>query len=262
MRTNDAERQQPAAQHPTSDFRLSTSISPLCYSPLVTKTLMIPGPPTNGWIVLIGGGEFSFGDTEEIDRFLVSKLPEGNPKVAFLPTASGSPEYATHLGAYLKKLREDVEVENVPVYRPRDARRAKNLRKVTEAGMIYIGGGVTNRVIETMRLQPIVEALREAVARGAVLAAIGAGASALGVATRDIERPASCLPGLEILDGIVVETGFDPEDDTMLRRLMSAPGAGMGLGIPPATAVAIAPDRHAEILGNGQIAVVRKSAEQ
>lgn len=211
-----------------------------------------------GWIVLIGGGEFSFGDTEEVDRFLVTKMPDHNPRVAFLPTASGSPEYAIHFAAYLKKLREDVIVENVPVYRPRDARRAKNLRKVAEAGMIYIGGGVTNRVIETMRLQPIVEAIRDAVAGGAVLAAIGAGASSLGVATRDIERPASSLPGLGIVADVAIETGFSPDDDTMLRRLMSLPEARIGLGIPAATAIAIAPDRHVEILGNGQIAVVRK----
>lgn len=231
---------------------------PFCYSQLVTKQLIIPGSPSSGWIVLIGGGEFSFGDTEEIDRFLVSKMPDDNPRVAFLPTASGSPEYAVHFSSYLTKLREDVVVENVPIYRPRDARRAKNLRKISEAGMIYIGGGVTNRMIETMRLQPVVDTLRDAVAGGAVLAAIGAGASALGLATRDIERAASSLPGLGLLDGVVVETGFSPEDDTMLRRLMSVPGTRIGLGIPPATAVAIAPDRHAEILGDGQIAVVRK----
>jgi cyanophycinase-like exopeptidase len=224
----------------------------------VTKPLIIPGAPNRGWIVLIGGGEFSFGDTEEIDRFLVSKLPDGNPRVAFLPTASGSPEYAGHFGAYLRGIRADLEVENVPVYRPRDARRAKNLRKVAEAGLIYIGGGVTNRMIEAMRLQPIVQALSDAVASGAILAAIGAAASALGAATRDIERPVSSLPGLGVLPDVVVETGFTPDDDTMLRRLMSLPEAKIGLGIPPATAIAIAPDRHAEILGSGQIAVVRK----
>ena len=211
-----------------------------------------------GWIVLIGGGEFSFGDTEEIDRFLVEKMPAGNPRVAFLPTASGSPEYATHFAAYLTKIRPDTALDNVPVYRPRDARRAKNLRKISEAGLVYIGGGVTNRVIETMRLQPVVDTLREVVAAGAVLAAIGAGASALGVATRDIQRPASSLPGLGVLDGVVVETGFSPDDDTMLRRLMSLPEARIGLGIPPGTAIAIAPDRQAQILGVGQVAVVRK----
>lgn len=229
-----------------------------CYSQFVTKVLTIPGTQLKGWIVLIGGGEFSFGDTEEVDRFLLEKMAADNPKVAFLPTASGSPEYATHFASYLARLRPDVIVDNIPVYRPRDARRAKNLRKISAAGLVYIGGGVTNRVVETMRLQPVVETLRETVAAGAVLAAIGAGASALGVATRDIQRPASSLPGLGILDGVVVETGFSPGDDTMLRRLMSVPEARIGLGIPPGTAIAIAPDRHAEILGSGQIAVVRK----
>ncbi len=224
----------------------------------MTNPLIIPGTPLNGWVVLIGGGEFSFGDTDEIDRFLVSKLPAHNPRVAFLPTASGSPEYAKHFGTYLHQFRDDLVVENVPIYRPRDSRRAKNLRKVSEAGMIYIGGGVTNRVIETMRLQPIVETIRLAVENGAILAAIGAAASSLGVATRDIERPGSSLPGLGVIADTIVETGFSPEDDTMLRRLMSLPDARLGIGIPASTAIAIAPDRSAQILGDGQIAVVRK----
>lgn len=224
----------------------------------MTSNLLIPGAPAGGWTVLIGGGEFSFGDTEEIDRFLVAKMPSDKRNVAFLPTASGSPEYAEHFGRYLSGIRDDLVVENVPIYRPRDARRAKNLRKLIEAGMVYIGGGVTNRMIETMRLQPVVEALREAVARGTVLAAIGAAASALGIATRDIERPAASLPGLGIVDRAVIETGFSPNDDTMLRRLMSLPEAAVGIGIPPASAIAIGPDHRAEILGDGQVAVVRK----
>ena len=33
--------------------------------------LRIPGEPTNGWLVLIGGGEFSFGETREFDEFLL-----------------------------------------------------------------------------------------------------------------------------------------------------------------------------------------------
>ena len=208
--------------------------------------------------MLIGGGEFSFGHTEEIDRFLLSKMPNGNRTVAFLPTASGSPEYALHFGTYLKGLDSETEVVNVPIYRPRDARRGKNLRRVTEAGMIYIGGGVTNKLVEAMRLQPVVEAILDAVSNGAVLAAIGAGASALGVATRDIQRPVASLPGLGILPETVIETGFSVDDDSMLRRLMSLDQAQLGVGIPIATALAIAPDRNAEILGDGKIAVVRK----
>jgi peptidase E len=51
-------------------------------------------------LVLIGGGEFSFGETREIDEFLLAQMPPDRRSIAFLPTASGSAEYAQHLGKY------------------------------------------------------------------------------------------------------------------------------------------------------------------
>lgn len=222
------------------------------------KDLRIPGEPTNGWLLLIGGGEFSFGETREFDEFLLSKLPAENRTIAFVPVASGSNEYATHFGAYLQSIDPTVTVSNVPIYRPRDARRQKNLDRLESAGLVYLGAGVTNKVIEAMRNSPVVESLARVMAAGRCVAAIGAAAAALGVATHDIERPAGWLPGLGLIPGTVVETGFDAANDTPLRRLMSIPEARVGIAIPRDAAVAIAPDRSATILGRGQVAVVRK----
>ncbi|HET7710566.1 MAG TPA: Type 1 glutamine amidotransferase-like domain-containing protein, partial [Thermoanaerobaculia bacterium] len=128
-------------------------------------------------LVLIGGGEFSFGETEEVDRFLISRLPAGNQRVAFLPTASGSNEYATHLGNHFRRLNAEVETANVPIYRGRDVRRRRSLEQIERAGLIYIGGGVTNNLIGVLRETPAEEALRRAAANGAIIAAIGAAAS-------------------------------------------------------------------------------------
>src|SRR5213596_3592714 len=86
-------------------------------------------------LVLIGGGEFSFGETREIDEFLVRHMPADRRTVAFVPAASGSAEYATHLGAYFKQIDPLIETMNVPIYRPRDARRQKNLNYLLAAGM-------------------------------------------------------------------------------------------------------------------------------
>ena len=55
-------------------------------------------------LVLIGGGEFSFGETRAIDEFLLANLPSGNNTIAFVPTASGSAEYATHFGSHLRQI--------------------------------------------------------------------------------------------------------------------------------------------------------------
>lgn len=208
-------------------------------------------------LALIGGGEFSFGETREIDELLLARMPADRRTIAFLPTASGSAEYAVHLGEYFKKLDPSVKVINVPIYRGRDARRPKNLNAILGAGMVYLGGGVTNNLLATIHQSPVDIALRDAAEGGAVIAAIGAAASCFGIHARDM-RGGTALPALGWLANTVVDTGFDPKDDVALRRLMSLPGVELGLGIPPKTALVIDGRGEGAIAGEGQIAAFRK----
>lgn len=208
-------------------------------------------------LALIGGGEFSFGETREIDDVLLARMPADRRTIAFLPTASGSAEYAVHLGDYFRKIDPGVEVINVPIYRGRDNRRQKNLDLLLAAGMIYLGGGVTNNLLSTIRESPAEMAIRDAAANGAVIAAIGAAASCFGTHARDM-RGGSSLPALGWLANTVVDTGFDPQNDTALRRLMSLPEVQLGLGIPPKTALITGADGNGEVVGPGQIAAFRK----
>ena len=209
-------------------------------------------------LVLIGGGEFSFGDTREVDELLLAQLPPENRTIAFLPTASGSGEYAVHFGTYLKTLDEHVSTVNVPVYRGRDVRRQRNLDSILKAGLIYLGGGVTNNLLEAVRESPVDTTLRQAAEKGIAVAAIGAAASSFGTWARDM-RGSSPLAGLGWLADTVVETGFEPENDTNLRRLMSLPDVKLGIGIPAGTAVMIHADGTTKIAGSGSVAVFRKS---
>lgn len=208
-------------------------------------------------LVLIGGGEFSFGDTREVDELLLSRMPAGRRTVAFLPTASGSAEYATHLGDYFKQIDPSLEVVNVPVYRGRDNRRQKSLNAILSAGLVYLGGGVTNSLLATIRESPVDIAMRDAAANGAIVAAIGAAASCFGTVVRDM-RGGSVLQGLGWLENTAVDTGFDPSNDTTLRRLMSMPQVELGIGLPAKTALAIDRGGNTEIVGEGRIAAFRK----
>ena len=219
-------------------------------------TLDLATPVTT--LALIGGGEFSFGETKEIDRLLLSRMPADNRTVAFLPTASGSAEYASHFGAYLKAMDASVEVVNVPVYRVRDARRQKNLLTIANAGMVYLGGGVTNNLLATLRESAADLAMRDAADRGAVIAAIGAAASCFGTHARDMRGGSSALAGLGWLSHAVIDTGFSAQEDTALRRLMSLPDVTLGIGIPSRTALVAGADGSTEIAGEGQIAAFRK----
>ncbi|HSP33997.1 MAG TPA: Type 1 glutamine amidotransferase-like domain-containing protein, partial [Thermoanaerobaculia bacterium] len=145
-------------------------------------------------LVLIGGGEFSFGETRAIDEFLLSRMPPDRRTVAFLPTASGSPEYATHIGEYFRSIDASVNTINVPVYRGRDNRRPKNLNMILSAGLVYVGGGVAANLLVTLRESAAEIAMREAAQNGAVVAAIGAAASSFGAYARDARGGAiACL---------------------------------------------------------------------
>lgn len=218
-------------------------------------TVRLATPVTT--LALIGGGEFSFGETREIDELLIAKMPPSRRTIAFLPTASGSNEYATHLGNYFRELDASLEVINVPVYRGRDSRRQKNLNLILDAGMVYLGGGVTNNLLETIRETATEIALRDAAANGAVIAAIGAAASCFGIHARDMRR-GGALDGLRWIEQTVIETAFDPQNDEGLRRLMSLPDVGLGLGIPAKTALLLDADGSGTIAGSGQIAAFRK----
>jgi cyanophycinase-like exopeptidase len=216
--------------------------------------LQLAAPVTT--LVLIGGGEFSFGETRPLDAAWLARMPADRRTVAFLPTASGSAEYAMHFAKYIRALDPSVDVINVPIYRGRDNRRQKSLRAILSAGAIYLGGGVSAQLLATLRSSPAETALRDAAAGGAVIAAIGASAAAFGVQVLDARDTAA--PGLGWLEGTVIEAAFDRDADTRLRRLMSHPEAALGLGIPAKTALVISGDGTTEIMGDGQVAAFRK----
>ncbi len=222
----------------------------------MTLAIDLAAPVRN--LVLIGGGEFSFGETREIDEMLIARMPPDRRTIAFIPAASGSAEYAQHIGKYFKQIDASVETVNVPIYRGRDSRRQKNVNMLLSAGMIYIGGGVTNQLLATMYESAADVALRDAAANGTVIAAIGAAASSFGIQARDMRNATPAIPGLGWLRGTVVETSFSTDSDEGLRRLMSLPDVHLGIGIPQRTALVIGPGGATEVVGSGSIAAFRK----
>lgn len=206
------------------------------------KLERIPGA---SWLALIGGGEFSFGETLEVDGAWLAKLPAG--PIGFLPTASGSADYGRHFTTYVEE-SFGREVRTIPVYRARDARRGRNAERVAGAAAVYIGGGVADELLEVVTGTPVHEALRERLERPGVVAAVAAAAQALGHAVRPLgggeERP-----GFRWLPGTVIETNFTPAHDRRLRALLESPGAALGLGIPAGAGVLIGPAGECEIVG-------------
>ena len=201
--------------------------------------------PGDGWLALLGGGEFSFGETEAADRAWLAKTKEG--PVGFIPAASGSTDYGEHLADYLDEVF-DRETETVPVYRPRDARRGRNCERVSASAAIYLGGGVSDDLVEALARSAVEGRLRRLLEDGGVVVAIAAAAQALGEWVRSL-RGGDYLEGLRWLPGGVVETNFDPAHDRRLRQAMARPGVRWGLGIPSGSAVLLGPGEVVELVG-------------
>lgn len=198
-----------------------------------------------GWLVLLGGGEFSFGETLALDEMWISKLEEG--PVGFLPTASGSTDYAANFADYMKEsfARESVLI---PIYRARDARRQKNVDRIDQAAAIYIGGGITDQLVESLQNTAALEALGRKLASGGLVVAIAGATQALGVFVRSL-LGRDFVPGFGWLPGGVIEPNFDPGHDRRLRQLMDQEGVQWGLGLPAGSAVLLGPAGQQEILG-------------
>lgn len=199
----------------------------------------------NGWLALLGGGEFSFGETEDADQAWIEKTPPG--PVGFIPAASGSNDYPRHFAEYLKEAF-DREVEIIPIYRERDARRGRNAERIREVSAVYIGGGVPDHLLEAIRGTPAAEALARKLQEGGVVVAIAAAAQCAGRFARSIFK-GDLIPGCGWLPDGVVEPNFDPGHDRRLRKMLAGEGVRYGFGIPSESAVLLGPDGAAEVIG-------------
>lgn len=202
--------------------------------------------PGAGWLALLGGGEFSFGETWDADRLWLERSGEG--PVGFIPAASGSQDYPEHFNDYLRaEFRRPGET--LPIYRERDARRGKNAERIAACSAVYLGGGVADHLLDTIAGSPAADALAAKLEAGGWVVAIAAAAQAFGKVVRSLHR-GDLIPGLDWLPEGVVEANFDPDHDRRLRKMLAAPGVSWGVGIPASCALFLGPDGAQEIVGS------------
>jgi cyanophycinase-like exopeptidase len=198
-----------------------------------------------GWLALLGGGEFTFDETLGVDRAWLAKTAPG--PIGFIPAAAGSADYGRHLATYFGETF-DREVEVIPIYRPRDGRRGRNAERILACPAVYLGGGVSDHLLDALAGTPSAEALGKKLREGGMVVAIAAAAQCAGLFARSIaggER----IPALGWLPCGVVEPNFDPGHDRRLRKLLAAPGVTWGLGIPAGSAVLLGPGGAVEVEG-------------
>ena len=204
-------------------------------------------------IIPIGGGGF-YRDSENLalERYILRQTGVAEPRVAFVPTASGEPDHYVS-SFYSVFLRLNCRPTVLTLFK-----RTPELRSfLLNQDVIYVGGGNTKSMIAVWRDWGVPELLREAWLSGIILTGVSAGAicwfeQGLTDSYSDGLHPLDCLgflpgsccphydsepqrrpsyhrllAGGEISAGVAIEdwTGIHYKGTQMHRVITSKPGA-------------------------------------
>jgi peptidase E len=187
-------------------------------------------------IIAIGGGGFyRDADNLGLERYVIQQAKADNPRVAFVPTASGEPDHyvASFYSAFLKLgCRPSVLTF---------FKRTPELRSyLLNQDVIYVGGGNTKSMLAVWRDWGVPDLLREAWESGVVLTGVSAGAicwfeQGLTDSFSDGLRP---LPGLGFLPGSCCpHYDGEPQRRPTYHRLLAREEIAPGIAIEDWTAV-------------------------
>jgi cyanophycinase len=217
-----------------------------------------------GVVMPIGGAEDKIGRMTILRE--VARLAGGSDGViAVLSTASSLGDEITH--AYLQ-LFSSLGVRDVIGIRPESRAQASDpamVAAVEGATGVFMTGGNQTKLASIVLGTPLGRAVREAHARGALVAGTSAGASICsehmvsfgsGGSTPKF-RVGQVSQGLGLLGGVIVDQHFTQRNRFgRLLALVAANPAQLGMGIDEDTAAVIRPDGVMEVKGRGVVTVV------
>jgi peptidase E len=171
-------------------------------------------------IIAMGGGGFSMEETPLLDDYVLAATHRPNPRVLFVPTASG--DSADYVRRFYDALGGRCEPSHLELFR-RDDRDLRAFVLAHDA--IYVGGGNTANMLAIWRAHGLDQILRDALAAGLVLAGLSAGAVCWfeGTVTDSFGPLAALRDGLGLLPGVLVPH-YDSETERRpaLHRLLDA----------------------------------------
>jgi dipeptidase E len=163
-------------------------------------------------ILAMGGGGFTMEPANPLlDDFILSLARSSQPRVLFLPTASG--DESAQITAFRARFGSRLCVpEHLSLFRLRELRRSLE-ETVLGQDVIYVGGGSMRNLLAIWRAHGLEQLLCAAWQRGTVLAGLSAGAMCWfqGGITCSGGSPEP-IEGLGLLDGsLTVHADGEPE---------------------------------------------------
>ena len=129
-------------------------------------------------LMLIGGGEIGKGnkpyETKEIDEEIVKMTGLEKPKLLFIGLANS---FADSYYDYVKNIYKNLGCETMYLKKKNVTKNPDIVKnKIETADIIYIGGGDTIKLMDTVKEYEIDSLLEDAVKRDCVIAGVSAGA--------------------------------------------------------------------------------------
>jgi dipeptidase E len=197
-------------------------------------------------IIAMGGGGFSMEpDNPLLDEHVLAATGIAQPRVCFLPTASGDAE------GYIARFYDAFGLRAEPSHLGLFHREVADVEAFLCAQhLIYVGGGNTANMLAVWRVHGVDRALRAAWHRGVVLAGVSAGAVCwFEAAVSDSFGPLSPLrDGLGLVPGTCApHYDGDPERRPAFARMVKA-GLPPGYGVDDGAALHFVDDALAEVV--------------
>lgn len=162
-------------------------------------------------LLAMGGGGFTMEpDNPALDDYVLSLTDKPEPRVLFLPTASGDP--TAQITAFYGRFARSAAATHLSLFRRHGS--ARTLADIVlEQDVVYVGGGSMRNLLAIWQAHGLDELLTEAWRRGIVLAGLSAGAMCwfAGGITRSAGPP-EVIEGLGLLPGsLTVHADGEPE---------------------------------------------------
>ena len=160
----------------------------------------------------MGGGGFTMEPTNPLlDDYVLGLTKAPEPRVLFLPTASG--DATAQINAFRARFADRHCIpEQLSLFRLKDAKRSL-AEIILHQDLIYVGGGSMRNMLAIWRAHGLERLLLDAWRRGTVLAGLSAGAMCWfeGGVTRS-SGPPEPIAGLGVLRGsLTVHADGEPE---------------------------------------------------
>jgi cyanophycinase len=201
-------------------------------------------------LALVGGNEFR-ANCESMDRMLLDATGVVHPSLAIVPTAAAEqgPSMAASNGvSYFERLGADAWP--LMVLSSADADDPTNVSRLDDADIVYLTGGDPSHLLDVLTGSALLDGLKRALGRGAVVAGSSAGAMVMGswMGFRDWRPALGVVPYVAVLPH---HERSDP-DDNVTKLAAALPDGVSVLGVDVGTACLSGPEGWT-VAGDGSV---------